>query len=99
VWQQNQLEMKIVELVWIGEMNIRAYFKGFQVVRHIGGEKNWGAVGAEEVDSGQADMSEFFSEFFAYKHASQGYCKHRRREVAIAESKKPLPTRGLGEAL
>jgi len=47
----------------------RAYFKRFQVVGHIGGEKNWGAVGAEEVDSGQADMSEFFSEFFAYKHA------------------------------
>ena len=49
------------------------------------------------MDSGQADMSKFFSELFAYKHASQRYCKHRRREVAIAEGKKPLPTRGLGE--
>jgi len=29
----------------------KAYFKGFPVVGHIGGEKNRGAVGAEGVES------------------------------------------------
>jgi len=31
----------------------RAYFKGFQVVGHIGGETNRGAVGVEGADSGE----------------------------------------------
>ena len=35
--------------------------------------------------------------FFAHKYGSQRNCKRRRREAAIAEGKKPLPTRGLGE--
>jgi len=74
--------------------NGRAYFKGFQVVGHIGCAKNAGAVGAERVDYGEAKMLEFF----AYKHVSRGHCKRRRRETAIAEGKKPLPTRGSGGA-
>ena len=63
------------------------------MVGHIGGEKNGGAVGVEGVDSGQEML-----EFFAYKHMSRGNCKRRRREAAIAEGKKPLPTMGLGES-
>ena len=50
--------------------NYRAYFKGFQVVGHIGVEKNRGAVGAERLDSGEGN---FFS-FFAYKHVSLENC-------------------------
>ena len=60
---------------------------------HIGGEKNRDAVGAEGVDSGQTKNLECF----AYKHGSQRNCKPRRREAAIAEGKKLLTTRGLGE--
>src|SRR6218665_743279 len=33
------------------------------------------------------------------KHVSLGNCKRRRREAAIAEGKKPLPTRRSGRAL
>ena len=73
---------------------IRAYFKGFQVVGHIGGEKSRCAVGAGGVDSGQAEIIEFF----AHKHGSQRNCKRRRREAAIAEGKKPLSTRVFGGA-
>jgi len=50
-------------------------------VGHIEGEKYEGAVGAKGVDFG---------------HVSLGNCKRRRREAAIAEGKKPLPTRRSG---
>ena len=73
----------------------RAYFKGFQVVGHVGGAKNRGAVGAERVDYGEAKM---LDDFVAYKHVCRGHCKRRRREAAIAEGKKPLPIRGSGGA-
>lgn len=48
-----------------------AYFKGFQVLVQIGGEKNRGAIGSEGVDSGQ----EKILEFFAYKYVNLGNCK------------------------
>ena len=55
---------------------------------HIGGEKNRGAVGAEGVHSGQAEILEFF----AYKNGDQGNCNRRRRVATNAEGKQPLPT-------
>jgi len=45
------------------------------------------------VGSGQGEILEFFT----YEHVSRGNCMRRRREDAIADGKKPLPTRGSGE--